>query len=192
VIGVTVSREQAAFARERCANLPVEARLRDYRHVRGSFDRVVSVGMFEHVGEKNHAGFFAAIADWLTPDGLCLPQTIGTRTHRGVNDPWFDQYIFPNGQVPSAEGIAAARRPHLVIEDWHAFGADYDRTVMAWWENVRRQRRELLAAGYDERFLRMWRYYLMASAGFFRSRRGQLWQLVLSRPERDRTYRSVR
>jgi cyclopropane-fatty-acyl-phospholipid synthase len=192
VVGVTVSREQAALARERCAGLPVEISVNDYRDVRGSFDRVLSVGMFEHVGEKNYADFFLRIAGWLTPDGLCLLQTIGTRARRGVNDPWFDKYIFPNGQLPSTEMLAAASRPHLVLEDWHAFGRDYDRTVMAWWENVARQRRELLAAGYRARFLRMWHYYLMASAGFFRSRRGQLWQLVLSRPERAGTYRSLR
>lgn len=192
VLGITVSREQAQAARERCTGLPVEIRLQDYRDLTGRFDRVVSVGMFEHVGEKNHADFFARIRDWLTPDGLCLLQTIGTRSRRGVNDPWFDKYIFPNGQLPSAEVIAAASRPHLVIDDWHAFGRDYDRTVMAWWDNVRRQRNALESAGYSERFLRMWHYYLMASAGFFRSRRGQLWQLVLSRPERGGTYRSVR
>ncbi|WP_462329640.1 cyclopropane fatty acyl phospholipid synthase [Thiohalocapsa halophila] len=192
VLGITVSREQAEAARERCAGLPVEIRMQDYRDLDGHFDRVVSVGMFEHVGEKNHADFFARIRDWLKPDGLCLLQTIGTRSRRGVNDPWLDKYIFPNGQLPSAEVIAAASRPYLVMEDWHAFGRDYDRTVMAWWDNVARRRDALEAAGYGERFLRMWHYYLMASAGFFRSRRGQLWQVVLSRPERGGTYRSVR
>ena len=192
VLGITVSREQAIAARERCADLPVEIRLQDYRDTEGTFDRVVSVGMFEHVGEKNYQEFFRRIASWLTPDGLCLVQTIGTRSHRGINDPWFDRYIFPNGQLPDAEIIALSLRPYLIIEDWHAFGRDYEHTVMAWWRNVHRHRMQLLAAGYSERFLRMWHYYLMASAGFFRSRRGQLWQLVLSRPERSATYRSVR
>jgi len=192
VLGITVSRQQAAVAQERCADLPVTIDLQDYRNVSGTFDRVVSVGMFEHVGQKNYADFFARIADWLAPDGLCLLQTIGTRDQNGVIDPWFDKYIFPNGQLPHAAAIASASRPHLIIEDWHAFGPDYDRTVMAWWDNVDRHRSELMEAGYDERFLRMWRYYLMASAGLFRSRRGQLWQLVLSRPERRDTYRSVR
>jgi cyclopropane-fatty-acyl-phospholipid synthase len=192
VLGVTVSREQAALARERCAGLPVEIRLQDYRDVRGSFDRVVSVGMFEHVGQRNYAGYFARIASWLKPDGLCLLQTIGTRSRHAFNDAWFEKYIFPNSELPNAEGIAAACRPQLVLEDWHAFGADYDRTLLAWWDNVRRHLPELRAAGYDERFLRMWHFYLMASAGFFRSRRGQLWQLVLSRPERAEVYRSVR
>jgi cyclopropane-fatty-acyl-phospholipid synthase len=192
VVGVTVSREQAKAARERCAGLPVDIRLQDYRAVAGDFDRVVSVGMFEHVGEKNYADFFARIRDWLEPEGLCLLQTIGTRSGRGVNDAWMDKYIFPNGQLPKAEMIAAAARPHLVLEDWHAFGCDYDRTLMAWWDNVQRHRRALTAAGYDARFLRMWHYYLMASAAFFRSRRGQLWQVVLSRPERSAAYRSVR
>jgi cyclopropane-fatty-acyl-phospholipid synthase len=192
VTGVTVSREQAALARERCAGLPVDIRLQDYRELEGRFDKIVSVGMFEHVGDKNYARFFRHAADLLADDGLFLLHTIGTRIAEPINDPWFDRYIFPNGQLPNAERIAHAARPVFILEDWHNFGQDYDRTLMAWWANVAQARSELEAAGYDERFFRMWKYYLHASAGFFRARRGQLWQLVLSKPQRGTMYRSVR
>ncbi|MCF7989591.1 MAG: cyclopropane fatty acyl phospholipid synthase [Thiohalocapsa sp.] len=192
VLGVTVSKEQAALARERCAGLPVEIRLADYRSLQGRFDKVVSVGMFEHVGRKNHAGYFRRIAELLSDDGLFLLQTIGTRTAEPVNDPWIDAYIFPNGELPNTETLARATRRDFVLEDWHGFGADYDRTLMAWWRNFERGWPALEAAGYDRRFYRMWKYYLHCCAGFFRSRKGQLWQLVLSKPSRPGSYRSLR
>lgn len=194
VTGITISREQAALARERCAGLPVDIRLQDYRELDGRFDKIVSVGMFEHVGAKNYAVFFRRVCDLLEDEGLCLLHTIGTRCERPINDPWIDKYIFPNGQLPNAERILGALRPVLVVEDWHNFGLDYDRTLMAWWHNVKRQWPEIAATGdgYDQRFYRMWTFYLLSSAGFFRSRRGQLWQLVLSKPGRTGLYRSVR
>jgi cyclopropane-fatty-acyl-phospholipid synthase len=192
VVGVTISREQAAFARQRCAGLPVEIRLQDYRELTGRFDKIVSVGMFEHVGRKNDQAFFDAAARLLADDGLFLLHTIGTDAARPVNDPWIDKYIFPNGELPNADRLACAVRPRFVLEDWHAFGPDYDRTLMAWWQNVDAAWSDLAAAGYDQRFRRMWKYYLHCCAGFFRSRRGQLWQLVLSNPRRRRVYRAPR
>lgn len=192
VVGLTVSREQAKLARERCAGLSVEIRLQDYRETDGRFDKIASVGMFEHVGRKNDADFFDAAARLLKNDGLFLLHTIGTRAANPVNDPWIDRYIFPNGELPNVERLTKALRPRFVLEDWHAFGPDYDRTLMAWWANLERAWPALEGAGYDERFQRMWKYYLHCSAGFFRSRNGHLWQLVLSHPGRSGSYRAPR
>lgn len=193
VVGLTISREQAQLARQRCVGLPVDIRLQDYRELDGRFDKIASVGMFEHVGRKNDAAFFDTTAQLLKEDGLFLLHTIGTSVANPVNDPWIDRYIFPNGELPNAERLARAWRPRFVLEDWHAFGPDYDRTLMAWWANVEQAWPAFSKAGYDERFRRMWKYYLHCSAGFFRSRNGHLWQLVLSHPGgRSETYRAPR
>lgn len=177
-VGITVSREQAQYARELCAGLPVEIRLCDYREVDERFDRVVSIGMFEHVGVRNYPRFFDLIRRCLPEDGLALLHTIGRNRSGTHTDPWIGKYIFPNSMLPSAVQIAAALEGRLLIEDWHGFGADYDRTLQAWRANVEAAWASL--PRYDERFRRMWRYYLAASMAMFRSRRGQLWQLVLS------------
>ena len=191
VHAITISREQAVLARERCDGLPVEIELVDYRDVRGEYDRVVSVGMFEHVGHKNYATYFSSLAQCLKPDGLFLLHTIGTDSEGVGVDPWIDRYIFPNGELPSLPRLMAAVKPCFHVEDLHNFGPDYDRTLMAWWDNFQQAWPEL-SAHYDQRFYRMWRYYLMSCAGFFRARRGQLWQLVLTPLENQQVYRSVR
>jgi cyclopropane-fatty-acyl-phospholipid synthase len=191
VVGATVSREQAALARERCAGLPVSIELADWRSLSGRFDKVVSVGMFEHVGQKNYRAYFQRMRELLAPEGLFLLHTIGNdRTERATNA-WTERYIFPNGKLPSALEIARATEGLFVVEDWHNFGQDYDRTLMAWWERFARAW-PTLRARYDERFFRMWKFYLLSSAGFFRSRQGQLWQVVLAPRERSTGYRSVR
>jgi cyclopropane-fatty-acyl-phospholipid synthase len=179
VVGLTVSAEQARHAAERCAGLDVEIRLEDYRRVAGTFDRVLSIGMFEHVGYKNYATFMRVVRDHLARDGLFLLHTIGGNRSLRKNDPWTERYIFPNSMLPSARQIAAAIEDAFVLEDWHGFGPDYDRTLMAWHANVERAWPEL-GDRYDERFRRMWRYFLLSSAGGFRARSNQLWQLVLS------------
>ncbi len=179
VVGATVSAEQARHARELCAGLDVEIRLEDYRALRGTFDRVLSIGMFEHVGCKNYSTFMRVVRERLAPDGLFLLHTIGANRSQRKNDPWTERYIFPNSMLPSARQIAAAIEGAFVLEDWHSFGPDYDRTLMAWHANVERAWPEL-ADRYDERFRRMWRYFLLSSAGAFRARKNQLWQLVLS------------
>ena len=191
VLGITVSKEQQKLARERCAGLPVTIELRDYRQLAGRFDKVVSVGMFEHVGPKNYADFFAIVERLLKDQGLFLLHTIGNYLTPRKLDPWMDKYVFPNGRLPSAAEIAASVEGCLLIEDWHNFGADYDRTLMAWWENFERGWPRL-ADKYGERFYRMWKYYLLSCAGFFRSRQGQLWQVVFSKRSRSAVYRSVR
>lgn len=191
VTGITVSREQQQLARERCAGLPVRIELMDYRNLQGSYDKLVSVGMFEHVGPKNYTAYFDAALRLMKNDGLFLLHTIGIHvTSRNV-DPWIDRYIFPNGKLPSAAELADALDGRFLIEDWHNFGPDYDRTLMAWWKNFESAWPQL-EGKYGPRFHRMWKYYLMSCAGFFRSRQGQLWQLVLSKRSRSAGYRSLR
>ncbi|MGH7337523.1 MAG: class I SAM-dependent methyltransferase, partial [Myxococcota bacterium] len=180
VVGVTVSREQAALARERCKGLPVEVRLQDYRDVRGeTFDRVASIGMFEHVGHKNHHTFMEVAHRSLAEGGLLLLHTIGRHRSSTALDPWIGKHIFPNSLIPSSEQIASAADGLFVIEDWHNFGPDYDTTLLAWHRNFERAWLRLVAH-YGEGFRRMWRYYLLTSAGGFRARHNQLWQIVLS------------
>lgn len=191
VFGITVSKEQQSLARERCAGLPVSIELKDYRDLDGQFDKVVSVGMFEHVGPKNYGVFFDTVRRVLKDEGLFLLHTIGNYATTPKTDAWIDRYIFPNGKLPSARQLSAALEGRFLIEDWHNFGQDYDRTLMAWWDNFNRAWPGL-EGKYSPRFYRMWKYYLMCCAGAFRARQGQLWQLVLSKRQRLHAYRSVR
>ncbi len=191
VTGVTISKEQLALAEQRCAGLPVTLLLQDYRSLQGRFDKIVSVGMFEHVGLKNYATYFDTASRLLAPEGLFLLHTIGVDRRAPHTDPWIERYIFPNGKLPSPVELAGVLEGRFILEDWHNFGPDYDRTLMAWAERFEAAWPRL-APHYDEGFRRMFRYYLLSCAGFFRSRQGQLWQLVLTRPERRGVYRSVR
>lgn len=179
VVGVTISAEQAALAAERCKGLPIEIRLEDYRSTQGSFDRVVSVGMFEHVGSRNYRTFMRTARRLLRPDGLLLLHTIGTTRAFSGRDAWVDRYIFPNSELPAASQIARAAEGLFVCEDLHNFGAYYDRTLMAWEANFEQAWPELRDS-YGERFYRMWRYYLLCCAGSFRARSNQLFQVVLA------------
>ena len=183
-VGITLSQKQFELATERvrAAGLQdrVEIRLQDYRDVQGPFDRVSSVGMFEHVGEKNYRDYFQVVRRCLRPQGLFLLHTIGTNVSRHRTDPWIARYIFPNSMLPSAAQIASASEGLFVLEDWHNFGTDYDRTLQAWWSNIQAAWPRLDALRYDQRFRRMWHFYLAGSMATFRSRRAQLWQLVLS------------
>lgn len=179
VVGITVSKEQAAAAAERLRGLPVEIRLQDYRDLSESFDAVVSLGMFEHVGPRHHRTFFEVVRRCLREDGLFLLHTIGNYETTPAPDPWILKYIFPQSHIPSLARIAAAADRLFVVEDVQNFGAMYDPTLMAWHGNVE-SRRASLPSRYDERFFRMWRYYLLSSAGSFRARHNQLFQVVLS------------
>ncbi|CNE90527.1 cyclopropane fatty acyl phospholipid synthase [Yersinia nurmii] len=179
VQGVTISAEQQKLARERCAGLDVTILLQDYRDLHQQFDRIVSVGMFEHVGPKNYPTYFEVVERNLKPDGLFLLHTIGANRSNLSVDPWIDRYIFPNGCLPSIRQIADASESRLIMEDWHNFGADYDRTLMAWYEKFRAAW-PVLSEKYSERFERMFSYYLNACAGAFRARDIQLWQVLFS------------
>lgn len=191
VTGITISKEQKKLAEERVQGLPVTIKLEDYRSLTGQYDRIVSVGMFEHVGVKNYPTYFSKVTDLLTDDGLFLLHTIGSERQTAAPEPFLHKYIFPNGKIPSRKEINDTSFERLRLEDWHNFGPDYDRTLMAWAANIERAWPELGDA-YDERFRRMWRYYLYSCAAFFRSREGQLWQLVFTKPEYTREYRSLR
>lgn len=184
-VGVTVSQEQVNWAKEHHAEYPMSFKLQDYRELGEradeyqQFDRVVSIGMFEHVGRKNHRTFMEVAKRCLKPDGLMLLHTIGKLKRKTTTDPWIDKYIFPNGDLPSIGQIGDAIDGLFVAEDLHNFGADYDKTLMAWAANFE-QAWPKLKQNYDERFYRMWRYYLYSCAGAFRARDIQLWQWVLS------------
>ncbi|HEV2386830.1 MAG TPA: cyclopropane fatty acyl phospholipid synthase [Candidatus Acidoferrales bacterium] len=179
VVGVTLSRQQVELGREMCADLPVELRLEDYRDVRGSFDRVVSLGMFEHVGVKNYRTFFKVVRDALEANGKLYLSSIGVNRSVRVTDPWIERYIFPNSHLPSLLQIGEAIRGLFQVEEWRNRAAEYDRTLMAWHRNFERYK-ERVKADYGDRFYRMWRYYLLASAASFRARRLQAWQILLS------------
>lgn len=179
VTGVTIAERQVAFARELCRGLPVEILLCDYRDVRGTFDKVVSVGMLEHVGEKNYRTFMELVRSVLAPDGLFLLHTIGKSVRSEQGDPWVSRYIFPHSMIPSVSHIGDAAAGLFVMEDWHNMSADYAKTLRCWkanfdrnWDHIRER--------YGERFRRMWSYYLSCSAATFRARRSQLWQIVFS------------
>ncbi len=178
-VGLTISKEQAAFGRDLAGDLPVEFRLMDYRDIDEPFDHVVSVGMFEHVGRHNYDEYMEVARRCLKPDGLFLLHTIGTNREGSPPDPWVGKYIFPNGELPAMQQVIDASEGRFVVEDMHNFGADYDQTLMAWYENFERAwpkwREE-----YGEAFGRMWKYYLQSCAGGFRARQIQLWQFVLS------------
>jgi cyclopropane-fatty-acyl-phospholipid synthase len=179
VTGVTISAQQQKMAQDRCRGLDVEILLQDYRDLNGQFDRIVSVGMFEHVGPKNYGTYFDVAARNIKDDGLFLLHTIGSNETDLNVDPWINKYIFPNGCLPSVQHIATVSEKHFVMEDWHNIGADYDRTLMAWYENFLRCWPNMNRR-YDERFKRMFTYYLNACAGAFRARNIQLWQVLFS------------
>jgi cyclopropane-fatty-acyl-phospholipid synthase len=184
VVGVTISPAQLDYAVSRSSDLPVDVRLLDYRASEleglGAFDKVVSIGMFEHVGAKNYATFMRRVSDLMKADGLFLLHTIG-RHESDATDHWLCKYIFPEGMLPSAAEIGQAADGLFLMEDWHNFRADYDRTLMVWNENFDTMLAER-SQDFDERFTRMWRFYLLACAGNFRAgRRNQLWQVVFSK-----------
>lgn len=191
VVGITISKEQQELGAELCKNLPVEIRFLDYRNLNEKFDRIASLGMFEHVGYKNYPQFMNIASTCLAPDGLFLLHTIGSNLSSIQIDPWINRYIFPNGQLPSIAQIGKAIEPYFIMEDWHSFGLDYAKTLHAWhhnftsnWPNISKK--------YGEKFYRMWTYYLLLSAGGFKAKCNQLWQIVLSKQSRREAYISNR
>ncbi len=180
VTAITVSSEQAGVARERCTGLPVTVSLCDYRTLRGMFDRIYSIGMFEHVGYKNYRTYFEVVSRCLKPDGLSLLHTIGGNTPAANGDPWSCKYIFPNSMLPSASQITRNYEGLFKLEDWHVFSHDYSLTLKAWHENVEKHWQQLRSR-YSETFHRMWQYYLLSFSGAFRARSIELWQILLSK-----------
>lgn len=189
-VGITVSKEQVKFARDVCKGLPVEIRLQDYRNLNEKFDRIISIGMFEHVGYKNYRPYMKLVNNCLKPDGLFLLHTIGGNVSTSSTDPWINKYIFPNSMLPSAKQVASAYEKLFVLEDWHSFGDDYGKTLMSWFRNFKKNWWQI-KDNYNGRFYRMWEYYLLACAGSFRSRRNQLWQIVFSKKGVKGGYHSI-
>lgn len=184
VTAINVCRDQIRYAREFCRDLPVRILECDYRDCMGTFDKIVSIGMFEHVGRKNYRTFMRSVHRCLADDGIFLLQTIGNNQSQVRTDPWVSRYIFPDSLLPSISQIGSSIEGLFVMEDWHNMGPHYDRTLMSWHRNFM-EAWEKLRVKYDERFRRMWEYYLLSCAGAFRARSIQLWQIVLTRCYRD-------
>jgi cyclopropane-fatty-acyl-phospholipid synthase len=199
VVGVTISKEQQKLAQDKAKNLPIEIRFQDYRSLLRSkpktFDRIISIGMFEHIGQKNYKTFFKVANHAMKDDGLLLLHTIGSNKSKVNFDPWINKYIFPHGVLPSATQICKSCEKYLKLEDWHNFGPDYDKTLMAWHHNFNKHWDEIQKSNpnkYDAKFKRMWNYYLLLCAGLFRSREIQLWQAVFSKHTFRGVYNPVR
>lgn len=178
VTGITVSKEQLILAREKCKGLPVSFELLDYRQISGKFDRIVSVGMLEHVGRQYYPTFMIKMRSCLKEDGIFLLHTIGSN-HSQFSNPWLVKYIFPGGYIPSLKQIGEALERRFVVEDLHNIGPHYYQTLRAWYDNFEMNWKHLQAR-YDERFFRIWKYYLLATAPGFKARYGQVWQFILS------------
>jgi cyclopropane-fatty-acyl-phospholipid synthase len=191
VVGITISKEQVELASEICRGLPVEMRLQDYRDVSEKYDAVVSVGMIEHVGYKNYLTYMRTVDKCLKDNGLFLLHTIGGNESVVSSDPWTMKYIFPNSMIPSAKQLTAASEGLFYIEDWHNFGPDYDKTLMAWHRNFEANWHKI-KNNYDDRFKRMWNHFLLSSAGSFRSKHSHLWQIVFSKKGYEGRYSPVR
>lgn len=191
VTGISLSDEQISYAKKITEGLSVEILKKDYRKMEGQFDAVLSIGMFEHVGPKNYREYMRVVHRCLKDGGLSILHTIGGNFSQIYVDPWIDKYIFPGGVVPGMQHVAPAIEGLFVMEDWHNFGADYDKTLMEWsskfdiaWP--------ILKEKYSKRFYRMWQYYLLSCAASFRTRENQLWQIVLSKKGVPGGYKSIR
>ena len=183
VTGVNISKEQLKHSREFCRGLPVIFLDQDYRDIRGRFDKVVSVGMFEHVGQKNYRTFMEVVSSSLKKDGVFVLQTIGSSKSKKSCDPWVTRYIFPNGMLPSISQISRSCEGLFDIQHLENLGPHYDKTLMAWHSNFKKAWPDLYKKNkkYDQRFKRMWEFYLLSCAGSFRAGSNQLWQIIMTR-----------
>jgi len=179
-VGVTISREQAEYARAKCAGLPIEVLLQDYREVRGDFDHIYSIGMFEHVGPKNYRAYIQTMRRCLRPEGRFLLHTIGANSAsaRRGNDPWIEKYIFPNSKLPTEGQITAAIQGSFRVAGRQAIGSHYVPTLRAWRANFERHW-PTLKKTRDDTFFRMWEFYLNSSAATFRAETNDVWQFLL-------------
>jgi cyclopropane-fatty-acyl-phospholipid synthase len=181
VVGVTVSIEQRAMAEKICAGLPIEIRLADYREIEGRFDRIVSIGMLEHVGHRYYRTFMRIMERSLADDGLFVLHSIHANEPIGAAQTrWLNKYIFPNAELPSLAQVLAASEGLFVVEQLEHLDGDYERTLAAWHDNFRANWGSLQGA-YDQRFYRMWTFYLQASRAVFLARLAHVWQIVFSK-----------
>jgi cyclopropane-fatty-acyl-phospholipid synthase len=191
VAGVSISNEQIAYAKDFCKGLPVDIQKKDYRDLNGTYDKILICGMIEHVGYKNYRRIMKKVYELLPDHGLFLLHTIGNSTSMHNTDPWIAKYIFPNSMIPSVTQLTGAAEGLFVMEDWHNFGIHYVSTLKAWCKNFEKNW-DSIRNTYGDRFFRMWRYYLLSCAGYFDSRKGQLWQVVFSKRGVPGGYYSLR
>ncbi len=189
--GITISKNQKELGEKLCTGLPVTFELKDYRELSGKYDRIVSIGMLEHVGFKNYKNFFKTVNNCLVDDGIALIHTIGSNRTVTTTSAWLDKYIFPNGMIPSIKQIGEAIERSFVMEDLHNFGHYYDTTLMAWFNNFDSNWNNI-KDDYNNEFYRMWKYYLLTNAASFRARYNQLWQIVLTKKGFKGGYKSIR
>ncbi len=190
-VGLTVSKEQVALGMERCSGLPVTILLEDYRDHKGEYDHIASLGMFEHVGYKNYREYMELAHSCLKEDGCFLLHTIGLNYSVVKGGSWLSKYIFPGAMIPSIKQLAESVEKRFIIEDIHNFGPDYAKTLMAWYVNFEKNWPSL-KEHYDERFYRMWKYYLLSSVGNFLSRDAQVWQILLAKGRNVEGYGHIR
>jgi len=194
VVCFTPAKEQIAYIKAHSKGLKVQAKLTTWQDydAKTKFDRIASIGMMEHVGPKNYRAYLAKMQSILKDDGLMVLHTIGgNRSVRRI-DPWIDKYIFPGAVLPSVKQLSAAMEGIFILEDWHNLSTNYDQTLLAWYANFKKSYPNLDHAKYDQRFYRMWEYYLLMCAGAFRARKNQLWQIVISPRGVEGGYKSVR
>ncbi|MEA3173238.1 MAG: cyclopropane-fatty-acyl-phospholipid synthase [Gammaproteobacteria bacterium] len=180
-VGITVSREQAEYAREKCRGLPIEIRLQDYREMQDEFDHIYSIGMFEHVGPKNYRTYMQTMRRCLRPGGHFLLHTIGVNGPKAPrnNDPWIEKYIFPNSRLPTKQQITDAREGLFKLAGEQSIGVHYVPTLRAWRANFE-EHWPTLKLTRDDGFFRMWEFYLQSSAAGFRAETNGVWQLLLT------------
>lgn len=194
VTGVTISKEQLAFAQEYCRGASVSFLFSDYRLLSGQYDRIVSVGMLEHVGSKNYRPYMQAVSRLLKPSGLFVLHHIASPWGRSVVDPFFDRYIFPNSELPSRACLQRASEGTLIELDFHEFDfRDYALTLRAWYDQfvLAWPYIEMLGSQFDKRFYRMWEFYLLSMESAFASGRNRLWQHVYCRQESASDFHGV-
>ncbi len=190
----TPAHEQITFIKKNTKGLKVTPKLTTWQDFKSNqkFDRIASIGMMEHVGPKNYKAYLKKMSNLLADDGLMLLHTIGNNKTTSRTDPWLDKYIFPGAVLPSVRNISKAAENLFVMEDWHSMGANYDKTLMCWYNNFKKSYSDLDHDKYDEKFYRMWEFYLLTCAALFRARSTQLWQIVYSKRGVLGGYKTVR
>lgn len=185
VVALDIGTAANQFAKEHCKNLPIQLYQCDYRdietynHNKIKFDKIVSIGVLEHVGYKNYKTLMSLARQQIKDDGLFLLHSIGGNTSKRFCDAWIDKYIFPHGMLPSIKQLGDSFENQFIVEDLQNFGAYYDPTLMAWYKNLN-EHWPSLKARHSESFRRMMEYYLLSCAGTFRARGMQLWQYLLT------------
>ena len=183
ILGVTLSKEQQKYAKEHYSHKNLEILVKDYRHVEGTFDRVYSVGMFEHVGRKNYKEYYDKCYDLLTENGIMMIHTISTTQRKWNHNTFIGTYIFPQFELPHIESFGKGYTDRWHLEDLQTFGLSYAKTLRAWndnignWEGLEK---------YDVQFRRMWKLYLLGCAALFQNRDTSLWQVVYTKKESTR------